>query len=456
MIEKNKEYIVNIIDQGFQGEGIAKIDNFTIFIPNVLEKETVKIKILKVNVTHAFAKAIELIEKSPMRKKEDCETYIKCGGCHLRHINYEETLRMKQKIVENNLKKQGLTNIKVKECIGMRVPVHYRNKLQYPIQENDNGEIVMGVYRQRSHEIIKTTSCKIQNEKSQEIANAVYKFIKQNHLSVYQEKKKKGNIRHIIIRAGVKTNQYMVTIVTREKELEQKEELVKSLTKEFPEIKTITLNINPQNTNVILGKENIVIWGDGYIFDELLGFSFKISPMSFYQINPYQTEVLYSKAIEYAGLTGKEIVFDLYCGIGSIGICASKSAKKIYGIETIKEAIEDAKENAKLNSLSNTEFFVGDVENKLPEFLKEHQILPDCVFIDPPRKGCEKIVLDTLIAIRPQKIVYISCNPATLARDLKILSDVYVIEELTPVDMFAWTSHVECVSVLKLKETIEK
>lgn len=449
-MKKNEEYIVDIIDNGFQGEGIAKVDGLTVFVPNAILGEKAKIKILKVTTSHAFGKMIEILEKSQYRQEPDCETYSRCGGCNLRHINYDYTIEMKKNSVENTLKKALNREINIDEVIKMDVPFYYRNKLQYPIGIKD-GKLTMGVFAERTHEIIPTQNCKIQNELSQKIANDIYMFISENKMSVYDEKTREGSLRHIIIRIGIKTNGVMVTLVSNTKELEKENALVDYIIKKYSNIKTIVKNINSKNTNVILGRDNVVLYGDGYIYDYLLDKKFKISPMSFYQVNPIQTEKLYSKAIEYAGLTGEETIFDLYCGIGTIGICASDNAKKLYGIETISEAIEDAKINAKLNNIENAEFFVGDVEKRLPQFIAERNIFADVIFIDPPRRGCDKEALDTIMQIAPRKIVYVSCNPATLARDLKILESKYEIKKIAICDMFPWTSHIECVTVLCLK-----
>ena len=310
----------------------------------------------------------------------------------------------------------------------------------------------MGVFAPRSHRIIDTSNCFIQDKRLQKIANSIFQFIKENGIPVYDENTRKGQIRHLVLRIGIHTEQVMVTIVSNSEKIKNEDELVNNIKENFPQVKTIVKNINNQNTNVILGNKNVVLYGDGYIYDELLGYKFKISPMSFYQVNPYQTEKLYSKAIEYAKLTGNETIFDLYCGIGTIGICASKNAQKLYGIETIPEAIEDAKENAKLNQLQNAEFFAGDVEKVLPEFIENNNIKPDVIFIDPPRKGCDKGAIETILKISPQKLIYISCNPATLARDLQLLNQQYEIIEVTPVDMFPWTAHIENIAILKLKD----
>lgn len=450
MIKKNEIYEVEIIDNGVAGEGIAKIDGFTIFVPNAIKGEKVKVKILKVLSSHGFGKVEEFIEKSEARAEADCETYSKCGGCVMRHIKYEKTLEIKRNVVKNTLKKQGI-DTKVNDVIGMENPYFYRNKLQYPVGLNSDGKPVMGVFAQRSHRIIETKKCMIQNELLQNIANDIFNFIVENNIPVYDENERRGQVRHLVLRVGVKTNEVMVTIVTNEEKLEKEMDLIEFISGKYSEVKTIVKNVNSKDTNVILGNKNIVLFGDGYIYDELLGFKFKISPMSFYQVNPVQTEKLYATAIEGAKLNGDETIFDLYCGIGTIGICASKKIKKLYGIETIPQAIEDAKRNAKENGIENAEFFVGDVEKTLPEFIEKNKVDADVIFIDPPRKGCDKVALDTILKVSPKKVVYVSCNPATLARDLKILSEKYEIGEVTPVDMFPFTGHVECVAVLKLK-----
>ncbi len=453
MLKKNEEYVVDVVDNGYQGEGIAKIEGLTVFIDNAIKGEKVKIRIVKVLKNQAYGKIIEILESSENRNKSDCLTFNKCGGCNLRHMKYQETLKLKKSIVENNLKKSGLQNIKVKDCIGMENPYNYRNKLQYPVGIIDN-KPAMGVFAKRSHRIISTQDCLIQDKLTQAIANDVFNFIVENNIPVYDEEKQTGEIRHIYLRIGIKAKEIMLVLVTNKEQITKESELIKFIVEKYPEIKTIVKNINPKNTNVILGQENKILFGDGYITDDLLGATFKISPMSFYQVNPIQTEKLYTIAIEGAQLTGKETIFDLYCGIGTIGICASKHAKYLYGIETVPEAIKDAKENAKINNIENAKFIVGNVEDELPKLIQEEKIQPDVVFIDPPRKGCDNVAIETLLKISPKKIVYISCNPATLSRDLRKLNEEYEIKEVQPVDMFPFTSHVECVAVLQLKENM--
>ena len=450
-IKKNQEYIVEIIDNGYEGEGIAKINNFTIFIPGAIKGEKVKILIVKVLSSHAFGKIIEFIEESEQRQYVDCVTYKRCGGCNLRHIKYENTLKMKQNAVQNLVNKTLNHKIKVQETIGMENPYHYRNKAQYPIALNKNGAEVIGVFANRTHEVIPMEKCLIQNPKSEQIAKFILEFIKENKISIYDEEKRKGLFRHIVIKVGIKTNQIMCILVINGKQVPKENELVKSLIEKFPNIKTIIKNVNMKNTNVILGQENINIYGDGFIEDILGEYKFKISPLSFYQVNPVQAEKLYNLGVEMAQISKEDTVFDLYCGIGTISLFMAKYAKKVYGIEIVEEAIEAAKENALLNGVYNTEFYAGDVEIVLDELINKKGIKADIVMFDPPRKGLDKNSINNILKIKPKKIVYISCNPATLVRDLAEFEDDYYIKNIVPVDMFPWTSHVECVSVLKLK-----
>jgi len=404
---------------------------------------------LKVNKTIAFGKILEILKESKIRVKPDCEFYPKCGGCNLRHIEYKASLEMKKTAVKNTLKKALKRDVEICEIIGMdenagmSAPCYYRNKLQYPVgiekehfRDGKKEEPIMGVFAKRSHRIIPVNDCKIQNKDCQKVARDVFEFIKEREITGYNEETGEGLVRHIIVRIGVKTNEIMVILVLNSWDLPYEKELVDFVIKGNPKVKTIVKNLNNKNTNVILGLENRTIFGDGFIYDYLGDKKFKISPLSFYQVNPVQTVKLYTKAVEYAELTGNETIFDLYCGVGTIGIFASDKAKKLYGIETIENAINDAKENARLNNIENAEFMVGDVENVLPKFLEENDIKPDVVFLDPPRKGCDKTAIDTLLGIEPKKIVYISCNPASLARDLGLFEEKYEIKEITLVDMF--------------------
>lgn len=453
-VEKNKEYIVKIIDNGFEGEGIAKIDNFTIFVSGAIKGETVKILIVKVLSSHAYGKILEFIEKADSRQSEDCETYKRCGGCNLRHIKYEDTLKIKQNAVQSLVNKTLKNKIEVKETIGMENPLYYRNKAQYPIGLNKENEPIMGVFAQRTHEIIPINKCFIQNPASEEIAKYIVEFIKENKISVYNEKTGRGLFRHIVIKVGIKTNEIMCILVINGNEVPKENLLVSNLTHKYPNIKTIVKNINTKNTNVILGNENNIIFGDGYIKDILGDYTFKISPLSFYQVNPVQAEKLYNIGVEAAKITKNDVVFDLYCGIGTISLFMAKFAKKVYGVEIVEQAIIDANENARLNDVNNVEFIAGDTEFILDELINCKNIIPNVVMVDPPRKGLDNNSIDNILKIRPNRFVYISCNPATLARDLAKFEDVYDIVEIQPVDMFPFTSHVECVSVLNLKKNM--
>lgn len=450
-VKKNEEYIVEIIDYGYEGEGIAKIDNFTIFVHGAMKGEKVRILIVKVNSSHAFGKIVEIIEQSKVRKQSDCNTYKRCGGCNLRHMEYNETLNLKKETVQNLVNKTLEQKVIVKDTIGMEKPFHYRNKAQYPVGYNKNNEIVTGVYAARTHEIIELESCAIQMPISQKIAKFIINFMKENQISAYNEKTKEGAIRHIVVKVGIHTNEVMCVIVTNEKNIPKGNELVKSLKQNFPEIKTIVKNINQKDTNVIMGKEKQVLFGEGYIQDKLGDFTFNISPLSFYQINPLQTEKLYNIAIKATNLNKKDVALDLYCGIGTIGTFASPYVKQVYGIEIIEQAIEDAKKNAKLNGIENMQFYCGDVEKILENVLEKEKTIPNVIFVDPPRKGLDKHTIENILKIKPERLVYISCNPATLVRDLKEFEEIYEIKELQPVDMFPFTSHVETISVLNLK-----
>ena len=450
-VEKNQEYIVEIIDNGYEGEGIAKIENFTIFIPNSIKGEKVRILIVKVLKSHAFGKVLEIIKTSEYRKESDCETYKRCGGCDLRHIKYEETLRMKQNAVQSLVNKTLENEVKVEETLGMENSYNYRNKAQYPVGLDKEGKPIIGVFANRTHEIIPIKECLIQNKKSENLAKFVLEFIKKNNISVYNEKTTKGLVRHIVTKIGIKTNEIMCIIVINGRNIPKEKELVSEILKAFPEVKTIVKNINTKNTNVIMGKENINLYGDGYIKDKLGDFVFKISPLSFYQVNPIQAEKLYNIAVKGAEISKDDVVFDLYCGIGTISLFMAKYAKKVYGIEIVEDAIKDAKENSKLNNIKNSEFIAGDVEIVLDDLINKKKIIPDIIMVDPPRKGLDNKSINNILKISPKKVVYVSCNPATLVRDLKSLEEKYEIKTIKPVDMFPFSKHIECVSVICLK-----
>ena len=455
-ISKNEEYEVEIIDNGYNGEGIAKIDGFTVFVPNAIKGEVVKILIVKVLSSHAFGKILEIEKKSKFRQEIDCATYKRCGGCDLRHIKYEQTLKMKQNAVQALVNKTLKNKIEVKETLGMENPFFYRNKAQYPVGVNKDRKPIIGVFANRTHEVIPIKNCLIQNPKSEAIAKFILEFIKEKNISIYNEKIGKGFFRHIVIKVGIKTNEIMCIFVINGKKIPYEEELVEKLKQNYPEIKTIVKNINMKNTNVILGQENINLYGNGYIEDVLGEYKFKISPLSFYQVNPKQAEKLYNLGIEMAKVSKEDTVFDLYCGIGTISLFIAKYAKKVYGVEIVEQAIKDAKQNAKINNIENVQFIAGDTKIVLEDLIYKKGIIADIVIFDPPRKGLDNNSINNILKIKPKKIVYISCNPATLIRDLALFEKLYEVKTIIPVDMFPFTKHVECVSVLELKENTEK
>lgn len=444
MIKKNDDLEVNISDIGYEGEGIAKIDGYTTFVKGGLKGEKVKIKMLKVNKDYGFAKLVEVLEKSEERDEPICSVFGKCGGCSLQHINYEAQLDYKTNTVRNTLRKALGYDVDVEQTIGMGIPYNYRNKAQYPVVDDE-----IGFFAGRTHALIENEKCYIQNETSDKLAKDAFKILRKYNISSYNEKSGKGCLRHIITRIGIHTGELMLVLVTNEKNIKHKDEIVSELTKEYPTLKSIIQNVNMQNTNVILGNECVILYGQEYITDILGEYKFKISPLSFYQVNPVQTEVLYNIAKEYANLQGTETVFDLYSGIGTISIFIADNAKKVYGVEVVEQAVFDAKENAEINEIRNVEFIQGEAEVIVPEMYKEGK-KADVVFVDPPRKGCDEKLLETIKEMKAQKVVYISCNPATLARDLKYLTDNgYEIKKVQPVDMFPQTSHVENVVLLE-------
>ena len=442
-VKKNDELIVDVIDYGANGEGIAKINGYTIFVMGALKGEKCKIHILKVLKTHAFAKVIQIIEKSSKRVEPDCSTFNKCGGCDLRHITYSETLKIKQEKVQNLVNKMLKNKVKVNETVGMENPTFYRNKAIYPVTQDKK----VGIFAKRSHNIIPINECKIQTKISQEIS----KYILDNWKdSIYEEETGKGLLRNIMVREGFKTDEIMLVLVQNgEKNVFETNSKLKieNVIKEFPKIKTIVINVNTEKTNVVLSRKNIIVYGDGTITDRLGDYEFKISPNSFYQVNPIQTEKLYNVAIEGAKLKKDDILCDLYCGIGTIGIFASKYVKKVYGVEIVEEAIKDAKQNAEINKVDNIEFIQGDVEVAFNKML-DNGVKPSVVIVDPPRKGLDNKTVQNLCNLKLDRLVYVSCNPATLMRDLQALENVYKIDSITPVDNFCYSSHIECVAVL--------
>lgn len=450
-VEKNKEYIVDIVDNGFEGEGIAKIDDFTIFIAGALKGEKIKILIVKVLSSYAYGKIIEIIKESKFRVIPDCATYKRCGGCDLRHVDYEETLNMKQNAVQSLVNKTLKNKVEVLPTFAMGNPYHYRNKLQFPIGLDKESRPVIGVYANRTHEIIPIQGCMIQNTKATQIAKYVIDVINKYDLTIYDEAKGLGLMRHVIVKTAVHTNEYMVILVINGDTLPNAEKIAWDLVGACHNISSIIVNINKKNTNVILGNKNITIYGKDYITDKLGDYYFKISPLSFYQVNTYQAEAMYNYAIEEAKISKEDTVFDLYCGIGTISLFMAKSAKEVYGVEIVEQAIQMAKENAKFNKIENTHFIAGDTEKVLTDLLKNKNIKPDIIIVDPPRKGLDNTTIGNIIDIKPRKLIYISCNPASLVRDLAKMEDIYDIKSIQPFDMFPFSHHVECVTVLELK-----
>ncbi|WP_283691393.1 23S rRNA (uracil(1939)-C(5))-methyltransferase RlmD [Clostridium perfringens] len=452
MVEKNKEYIFDIISQGYEGEGIAKIDNkYPIFIEGALKGEKVKVRIVKVNKNFAYGKLMEVLEASEERVNPPCAIYKRCGGCKLQHASYKAQLDFKWDRVKDCVSKIGkLDPSIVKYPLGMENPWRYRNKVQLPIGLI-NGEVKIGFFAPRSHDIIDMESCLIQDEIGDKVVKLTREWIEKFNIRPYNvdgEYDEKGIVRHIMIRRGFTTNEVMVVLVTNGEKLPHKEEFVDLMVKNIPGIKSIIQNINSKKTNVILGLESKTLWGEDTISDYIGDFRFNISPLSFFQVNPTQTEVLYGKALEYANLTGNEEVFDAYCGTGTITLFLSQKAKKVYGVEIIPQAIDNAWINAKENKVENVEFFVGESEVVIPDLINKG-VKADVVVVDPPRKGCDKKLLDAITDIDAKKIVYVSCDPSTLGRDLVILEENgYKTLEVQPVDMFPNTSHVENVAKL--------
>ncbi|WP_134699733.1 23S rRNA (uracil(1939)-C(5))-methyltransferase RlmD [Ammoniphilus sp. YIM 78166] len=451
-VQKNEEVEFDITGLTHEGDGVGKVEGFTLFVPQALPGERIKAKVLKVKKNYGYAKLVEMVEASPDRLEPPCPVYHQCGGCSLQHVSYEEQLRQKTIIVQDNLKRLGnIEHATVHPTLGMKDPWRYRNKAQVPIGEEEGG-LIGGFYAQRSHRIINMESCLIQHEKNDEVIELVKRAASQLGISAYNEQTRKGLLRHVVVKVGFKTGEVMVVLVINGDKLPNQEELVNQLTKKVDGLKSLAVNVNKKQTNVIFGDQTQIIWGEPYIYDYIGNIKFAISPRSFYQVNPVQTEILYGKALEYANLTGNETVIDAYCGIGTISLFLAQKAKHVYGVEIVPEAIADAKRNARLNVMENVDFAVGEAERIIPWWYAQG-IKADVVVVDPPRKGCDETLLDTLIQMKPKRIVYVSCNPSTLARDLQILeAGGYVTKEVQPVDMFPHTFHVESVAWLSLKE----
>lgn len=449
MLLKDREYEVDVVDIGQGGVGIGKHDGFTVFVDGGLISDKLKVKITKSKKNYAVGEIVEIIEKSPFRVERVCSDKLSdCGGCQIQELDYQKQLDIKTNEVKQTISRIGkLNDTLVHPTLGMENPFRYRNKAQFPIQKID-GKTVIGFYKKKSHDVIPTDKCIIQHDVNDKIIKIIKTYIKAYNVSIYDEKTHTGVLRHLVTKVGFETKEVMVVLVANGKKLPYLNELASVLKENVPGFKTLVLNTNREKTNVILGKENKVIYGDGKINDYIGDLVFEISPLSFFQVNPSQTEVLYNKALEYADLKENDTVFDIYCGIGTISLFLAQKAKKVYGVEIVGDAIKDAKINAKLNKLENTEFFVGKAEEVVPKLYKEGKIA-NVVVVDPPRKGCEESVLDTIVSMEPDKVVYVSCNPSTLARDLAYLDERgYKCKEIQPVDMFPHTMHVESVALL--------
>ena len=459
MFEKNKEYNLDIISQGYQGEGIAKKEGYPVFIQGALKGERAKVKIIKVNKNYCYGRIEEIIEESPERVVPKCDFYKKCGGCSLQHMSYKSQLDFKWNRVKECVSKIGGINEElVKYPLGMgENPYRYRNKVQLPIGKI-NGEVVIGFYAPRSHDIVDINSCLIQDEVADKIVELTRGWIIKNKIepaTLDGEFNPNGTLRHIMIRNGLKTGEVMVVLVATTENIPAIESYKQIMIENIEGLKSIILNVNDKNTNVILGDKCITLYGSDTIQDYIGEFKFNISPLSFFQVNPIQTEVLYNKVLEFAGLTGSETVIDAYCGTGTITLFLSQKAKKVYGVEIIEPSVINGKENASINNVDNVEFFVGKSEEIIPGLIKEN-VMADVIVVDPPRKGCDAKLLDAIAESGSKKVVYVSCDPSTLARDLKILEGKgYKVVEVQPIDMFPQSFHVEAVVELQLHDRVK-
>ena len=458
---------LHIEDIGTGGEGIGKADGFTFFVKDAIVGDVIEAKIMKLKKNYGYARLMKVLTPSKDRVEPKCPVARQCGGCQIQEMRYEAQLAFKQKMVQNNLERiGGLSDFEMYPVIGMETPYAYRNKAQFPVGEDKDGNIVIGFYAGRTHHIVEQTDCCIGAPENGEVLRKVKAYMQKNQIRPYNEEHHSGIVRHILIRTGYHTKEIMVCLIVNAAKascLKNAQQLIESL-REMDGMTSVMVNFNTEKTNVILGKKSEVLWGQPYIEDFIGDVKYQISPQSFFQVNPMQTEKLYAKALEYAGLTGNETVWDLYCGIGTISLFLAKNARKVYGVEIVPQAIEDARNNAKRNGIDNAEFFVGKAEEVVPAFyekaLKQAQdseagksIRPDVVVVDPPRKGCEEVLLETIVKMQPQRIVYVSCDSATLARDLKFLSaNGYAVKKVQPVDQFGHSVHIETVVLLSHKK----
>ncbi len=450
--KKNTVVTVDITDMGQDGEGIGKVEGYTLFVKDAVIGDRVQVKVMKAKKSYGYARLLEILIPSPDRVDPRCPCARQCGGCQIQALSYARQLKFKEEKVRSCLERiGGFERIPLQPVIGMESPYRYRNKAQFPIGTGKDGRPVAGFYAGRTHTIIPQEDCVLGIRENQAILEVVLGFMEEYSIPAYREEDGTGLVRHVLIRSGFATRELMVCLVINGEILPKDQVLVERL-KDIAGIASISLNINTARTNVILGDRVEVLWGKPYIEDVLDGVRYQISPLSFYQVNPIQTRELYRKALQYAGLHGTETVWDLYCGIGTISLFLAGQAGHVYGVEIVPPAIEDARKNAQLNGIENAEFFVGKAEEILPRKYQEEQISADVIVVDPPRKGCDSAVLETMLQIRPKRIVYISCDPATLARDLKILCQGrYKLQKVQPVDMFPHTTHVETCVLLSHK-----
>lgn len=447
-VEKNKQYTAIVEDLTHEGMGVVKIEDYPLFIEGALPEEDILFKVVKVGKKFGFGKLLEVRQESPDRVEITDKVYRQTGTMPLQHLSYEAQLRFKRDQVKNALERIGkLPEVPVFETIGMEEPFGYRNKAQVPVRKV-NGHLTTGFFRKNSHDLIPIEDFKIQDPKIDEAIVTVRDILKWYHMKPYNEEKHTGELRHIVVRRGHFTGELMIVLVTRTNQLKRKEEIVSAIKEALPDLVSLIQNINPEKTNVILGRESRVLYGEDAYHDQLLGDTFTISHQSFYQINPVQTEKLYQTAIEYANLSGKETVIDAYCGIGTLTLGLASHAKEVYGLEIVEAAIRNAKHNAKVNNVENVSFEVGAAEELIVEWAKKEREV-DVVVVDPPRKGLEKSFIEAILTMMPKRMVYVSCNPATLARDLKWLHEGgYEVMKAQPVDMFPQTSHVEVIALM--------
>ncbi|HMM22499.1 MAG TPA: 23S rRNA (uracil(1939)-C(5))-methyltransferase RlmD [Selenomonadales bacterium] len=450
-VTKGESYIIEIAGLGHSGEGVGRYRDFTVFVPSALPGEMVRATVHEVKKNYAKARLEKVLAPSADRAEPRCGVYDRCGGCQLQHLSYEVQLAVKRQQVVDAVHRIGkLSGVVVHPTLGAAHPWHYRNKMQFPVGMAD-GKIAVGCFAPGTHRIVDTDDCLIQQAANNDIARQVRRMIQDLGLEPYDEATGRGVIRHVLGRVGTATGEAMAVLVTATPTLPKRDRVVAALREKVPGLVSIVHNINPQRTNIILGDRTVTLWGRDTITDRLGKFSFEISALSFFQVNTAQAAVLYGKAVEYAGLTGEETVIDAYCGTGTITLFLAERAAKVYGIEVVESAIRDARRNAAANGIANTEFLVGDAVEVMPR-LYTQGVRPHAVVVDPPRAGCAPAVLDTFVRMNPERIVYVSCNPASLARDLAFLADRgYAVREIQPVDMFPHTAHVECVALIERK-----